>query len=351
LACNVKILGICVFASFFAALFLLVLLRRQPFRSLIEFTGIGALLLLILVGDLYWANFLRSGIPFGVIMEEDSVNFVSGFSNFKLLFDYYVIRLGLIRPFLGFSAQHSGHHLGVLFLPLFLFGIAAILKQVRHLRSPKNKGVFTLSLLAALLFLSITAFRKPDPQDHRFMVWMIPAFGLLTLSWGERWREKTISRLAILATFLALVYFGYIYTKPSFFGVAVRESFAYLLKHRELPFITSVSPADPWLTQRFSGYEVLEQKARPGDPVLYVGGKSSTMYPSWGRRFSRRVTGVEDVYDAVEKIDSQQYRFIVSENGAESVLRYVSRKRAEALGYTNIFKGRKRLIYKRPSSS
>ncbi len=351
LACATKVLGICLFTAVFAVLLLLVLIKKLPAASLGTFFTSGVLFLVVLAGGLYWTNFTQTGIPFGIdAVEIEASDFFSGASIPQSIFQLYLYELSFWRPFLMKGKMNYGvSHYGYLFPLLLALGLGAIVCQFLNLKRMRKKGLWTLASLTVIFFISLTAYRRTWYYDQRFMIWMVPCLGLLTLSFFQKMKVRTSSILGILLSLFAVFNFAYT-CHASVFKRVIERSVNYFLTHHELARNTDIF-SERWGKSRFGAYPVLEKEAKASDWVLYVGGRKSMMYPCWGKRFSRRVDGVRDLPDALEKIRSGKYRFLVVERGAELNLRDEALKTAESLDYTRIAKSYSRVLYKRPEPS
>lgn len=348
LACATKVLGICLFTAVFAVLLLLVLIKKLPAASLGTFFASGILFLGVLAGDLFWTNFIQTGIPFGIdAVEVEASDFFSGASIPQSIFQLYLYELSFWRPFLMKGKMNYGvSHYGYLFPLLLALGLGAMVCQFFNLKRMRKTAFWVLASLTAVFFISLTAYRRSWYYDQRFMIWMVPCLGLLTLSFFQKIRPRTSLILGVLLSLSAVFTFAYTCHASVFRGV-VERSAEYFLTHREPARNTDIF-SERWGKSRFGAYPVLEKEAKASDGVLYVGGRKSMMYPCWGKRFSRRVEGVSDLQDALEKIRSGRYRFLVVEREAEPNLRDEALKTAKSLGYTRIAKAYSRVLYKRP---
>ncbi len=351
LATATKVLGICLFAATAFVLAILAITRCLPRRAFLWFSITGLLFIILFVGNVFWENLSRGIIPVGVVPGEYRPRV------FPLLpaARYYLYELPF-RSFLTPSSLwgYGSAHYGYLYPLLFFAGGVRIAHQLLHSKRPSNPGLWTLALLTVVLFLSVIGFRRPQPSDQRFMIWVVPSLTILAVSFLQHLKPARILIGTLFVSGLVLFSFFHIYYgSPSLTAFLTRASARHFQEHRELPRFVDFFPegemrlADGRAIRKLQGYEILEREMAVSDRVLYIGGRQTWMYPSWGRRFTRFVTGVSDLNDALGKIESKQYRFIVFEKQAEPDLRDLSLKSAKALGYVRIANTRRRAIYKR----
>jgi len=276
----------------------------------------------------------------------------------KKIAQLYLYDLSFNR-FFSFSSNTSYglSHYGYLFPFLLVLGSCGIINQLKSGPKAKNRLYGTLALLTLFLFIGIIAFRMPRPHDHRFMIWLVPCLGLLTLSFLHRTSSKLILVLVTAIGLLAMSDFIYIRTQSTF-GRINLSSLNHLIQ--EGSFLRYVDFFPEGLMTRSSGkkvtylqgYQQLEKRAHADDWILYIGesrtNNKSYMYPSWGPRFSRTVHSVSDIDDAVQKIRSGDYRFIIMEKKADKTLRNSCLKVIKSSDYQRISKMTRRAVYQRP---
>jgi hypothetical protein len=353
LATATKVLGICLFAAATVVLALLLITRRLPRRALLWFSISGLSVTALIVGNVFWENLSRGIAPVGVVPGEYRPRWFP----FLSVARYYLYEL-CFRSFLTPSSSwgYGSSHYGYLYPLLFFAGGARIVHELLHSKKPSHWGLWTLALLTAVLFLSVTGLRRPQPSDQRFMIWVVPSLTILAVSFLQQLKPARILIGTLFASGLALFSFSHAFGDSSQLALMTLESVRHFQERRELLHYVDLFPegalrlADGQVIRKLQGYEILEREAAVSDRVLYIGGKQTWMYPSWGRRFTRSVTGVSDLNDALGKIESKGYRFIVVEKLTELNLRDRSLKSAKALDYVRIANTKRRVIYKRPDS-
>jgi 4-amino-4-deoxy-L-arabinose transferase-like glycosyltransferase len=348
LASSTKVMGPCLLVSIVSVLLFMALFKKVSWTSLGWFLFSAFASTILLVGEIYWRNFNLFGIPVGVVPDEDRGNkFGFGWPALQSIFTYYFHTLGIKRLFLQEFSSPGRSHFGYFFHPMLVMGVFAAFRQGIRLKSEQGKALRILSLLALTLFVAVYAYRAPASHDQRWMSWLVPVVAILTLSLFESWSEERIRKVTAALSVYVLIYTAYLCFGPSDYGRNNRSSIAYLFQ-RGRPARASDLRLRGSLKERFENYWVLNAQARKRDHVLFVGGGWSIMYPSWGRNFGRVVDGVANLNDALEKMDSGRYRFIIVDNDAKPELREAALTKVNALGYGGIASDSYRTLYKRP---
>jgi 4-amino-4-deoxy-L-arabinose transferase-like glycosyltransferase len=348
LASSTKVMGPCLLASIVSVLLLMLLFKKVSWTSLGWFLLSSLVSLILLVGETYWQNFNLFGIPVGVVPDEDTRNkFEFGWPVLQSVFTFYFHTLGIKRLFLQVFSSPGTTHFGYLFHPMLMMGVFAAFRQGIHLKSEQGTALRILSLLGLTLFAAVYAIRGPASHDQRWMSWLVPVLAILTLSLFESWSEERIRRVAMVLSPYVLIYAAHLYFGSTTYGNYTRSSVVYFLQ-RGRPAQAADVRLHGSLKERYGNFWVLNAQARKRDHVLFVGGGWSIMYPAWGRDFSRVVEGVKDLNDALEKIDSGGYRFIIIDNDAKPELKEAALTKVGALGFEPIATNSYRTIYKRP---
>lgn len=341
LATATKVLGLNVLGAVGLLILTLVVMRRLAPRVLVNYCTTAAVALVVLVGDVYWYNLTRSAVPVGIAPTE--VFFRTGLINLTEAARYYVYDLSIRRLLAPQVFEHDFLHYGYLWPLVFGGGVAAIVTQA-FVRTARRRGLAALALMAAALFVSVIAVRTPIGWDQRFMIWMVPTFAILTASLLER---LDIRRVLVLTTAaVSLSFVSLMLTLSNEAGGLFVRSGRHLVRtglparYIDVPTARDVAMAE--------GFAVLDEAADTSR-VLYVGSDDSWMYPSWGRRFTRRVRGVWGADDATEQITTGRHDFIIIESEAAPPLRTAALDAARRRGYQAVVEASERVVLRRSS--
>ncbi len=341
LACATKPVGPQVCAAAAVVLGWSAVRGRLSLRAVSVAVGAALLSIGILVGDLYWRNFVRSGVPFGVTPREIGLYVGFGPSVWWAQIRYYLYEFCFKRLLLP-PVSYGRSHFGYLFPAMVVLAPAAVVFELRKGRRSGSAALRTVMLFTGLLFVLLTFFKRPYVADCRWMVWLVPCLAVVGLSFLRDVRPEVGPVLVTLCATLALCSTVVVY-RDSRLGLLLRRSGVYFITHRRLPRMVDAWPDHPMM----EGYRALERAARPGDRVLYVGGGNTWMYPCWGRRFSRKVRGVAGAEDAVRQVASGRYDFLVVESKAAPPLKAAVSGARRAAGYTVLARGTRRSVFRK----
>lgn len=344
LAVATKVMGLNVLGTTGLVLLFLVVRKRLSWQTLLLFSGFCLVFMLVLVGDVYWNNFTRTAVPVGIMPDE--VQFKLDPGNFIAAAKYYLYDLALRRLVAVQIYEHDFGHYGYFFPVLLALGTFVVIRQL-ILKRQRNDSLLMLALLTAVLFISIIIVREPIQWDQRFMIWLVPVFAVFSAPLLKAWTP--VARVALVAFCSAVCFINVANLFANESDGLFAKSALHLIEQGELPRLIEV----PHEKYKFmsEGFDVLDGEAKGGDAVLYIGAEDTWMYLAWGKRFTRKVTGVRDVADARHKIASQQYCFIVIESWADEGVKRASHRAAEEAGYFRLFDGQERSIYKRLAAS
>jgi hypothetical protein len=339
LAAATKVMGLNVLGAVGLLLVILVARRRLPLRAVVTFGAAAVVTLLVLVGDVYWANYVRDAVPVGVAPNE--VNFRFGPGNLVAAARFYIYDLTFKRLLITQVFEHDFAHYGYLF-PFIAAG--AVVTALRQVMRPGVRAVALagLAVMAAGLFLSVIAVRLPIEWDQRFMIWLVPALAILAASLAERLDERRVLALATGAVSFGLVNFFLIFSNGAE-GLFARSA-THLAVTGTVARDVDV-PSDRW-GWMIEGFSVLD-RAAASDSVLYVGSDDSWMYPAWGRGFTRHVRGVWNATDAAAQVAARRHRFVVIEAIAPEPIREAATSAAQRNGYVPLFASERRTILER----
>lgn len=341
LAVATKVMGFNLLGAVGLVLLALALRRRLPWHAPALF-GLSALVLTaVLVGDVYWQNFMRSEtVPVGTMPGE--VRFTSGWSNLTAAAHFYLYDLSFRRLVNPQVIEHDFSHYGYLFPFLLVLGSAVAARTLFRWRT-SGPVPATLSLLVLALFISVIAVRQPIGWDQRFMIWMVPAFAVLAALLLRHVETRSLLALVAFAAAFGLGNLFRTFTDAS--DGLFRRSAVHLVQHGELAMLHDV--AQPKYMFKIDGYAALDSVAMPGDSVLYVGWEDTWMYPAWGRRFARHVRGVQNAADVEERLGTGTWRFVVVEDDALPELKASALRVAAALDYRDLVQAEGRRILQR----
>lgn len=337
LAAATKVMGLNVIGALGLLGILLMIRGRLPFRDLVLFGGAAAVLLLLLVGDIYLGNAAQGAVPVGIRPGE--VWFTTGPRNLVMAARYYLYELSFRRLVIPQVFEHDFLHYGYLF-PLMLVGGAVT--AFRQLRSPQPV-LAALTVTALILFASVIAFRLPIPWDQRFMIWLVPTLAILAVANGRGLDPRIPLVVVTAASTLAL---GNV-------TLTLTNEFDALFHRSALHLARTGTPAR-YLdvpNRRFpagmEGFGALESAAAPRDSVLYAGMEDGWMYLAWGPRFTRHVEGVSEAEHAVRRLESRDFRFVVIEAQTSEEIRRPLLERAAVYGYAPLVRAEERTILQR----
>lgn len=337
-----KVMGLNVMGAIGLILLVLGVRKRIPVKAPFVFGGVGVAVVFLLVGDIYWANFRgASAVPVGTAPGE--IYFTSGFTNVTAAARYYLYDLSFKRLVTAQVFEHDFSHYGYFFPFLLVFGTAAALGRART-KGLGVPGVRVLGALTFVLFLSVIAVRQPIYFDQRFMIWMVPCFALLASAHRARLDRVGLLVAVSFSAAFSLTNLFLIYTNGSE-GLFARSSL-HLASTGELARLTDVVPSR--YTAKIDGFDVLDGRAQPSDSILYVGWEDTWMYPAWGRRFTRFVSGVSSLEDARTRVAGGAYRFVVVEDDAGVDLREGAVRASWDAGYSLLTDADGRTIFERP---
>ena len=341
LAAGTKVMGLNVLGAVGLLILILTLLRRLPYRALAAFVFTAAATVAAIAGPVLWSNVAHSAAPVGVAPDE--VMFTTGPANIVAAAKYYIYDLTFKRLIVLQHFEHDLSHYGYFFPLILVMGLAAAAIQVARSRT-RRIVLAGLTLMAAALFVSVIAVRIPIRWDQRFMIWMVPTFGILAGTLVERINARHGLVLASAAASFALFNL-FLILSNEMDGLFTRSA-TYLATTGDLARYADVPPRQ--YLHVIDGYALLDRTAARQDSVLYVGSDDSWMYPSWGDGFTRHVRGVLSEADAVEQVTAGAYRFLVIEQGADPRLRDAVAAAASAQGYRILHDGETRVILQRP---
>jgi hypothetical protein len=342
LAVATKVMGLNLLGAVGLALLALAVQRRVPLRSPFVFGAIAVAFIAVLVGDVYWQNFNRSqDVPVGTMPGE--IWFTSGFSNIVAAAHFYLYDLSFSRLVRPQIIEHDFSHYGYFFPFLLVAGTIAVVRDLLRRRLSAEPVLATLALLAFALFASVIAVRQPIGWDQRFMLWMVPTFSVFALTLLRTAEPRTVLMLVSAAAAFGLVNLFQTFSNASE-GLFVRSA-VHLVREGELASLRDV--AQPKYLYKIDGYAALDRTASPGDSVLYVGWEDTWMYPAWGRRFDRYVSGVDGPQDAAQRTATRTYRFLVVEDDASQALKDATLAAAARAGYTDLVPAEGRRIMQR----
>lgn len=337
LAAATKVMGLGVLGA--VGLLALVLAARGRLRTthVLAFGGGAALVLLVLAGDVYFANATRSAVPVGIAPGE--VVFTIGPRNLIEAARFYVFELGFKRLVIHQVFEHDFMHYGYVYPFLLALGTVGAVRQLRQ----RRYALAALAVLGTLLFLSVIALRLPIRWDQRFMIWMVPTLAVLAVSVGERLHVRYLLVLTASAASFGLMNLFLTVTTEAH-GLFDRSA-THLARTGSLARYVDV-PNRRYLFMN-DGFEALDRVAAPSDSVLYVGTDDSWMYPAWGPRFTRHVEGVRDAQDATARVASRTYRFVVLEDAAVASIHEAVGEQAVTFGYDLLVDADGRTIFVR----
>ena len=316
LAVATKVMGLNVLGTAGLVLLIVATRRRVPWHAPALLGAFAAIALAPLVGDVYWQNLTRSeaAVPVGTMPGE--IHFTSGLANIIAAARYYVYELSFRRLVTPQVIEHDFSHYGYFFPFLLALGTWAAARPLVTRRSAEP-AVAVLSLLVLVLFVSVIAIRQPIGWDQRFMIWLVPCFGVLALS---LLRDASPRPLLVLASFAAAFAANNLFRTftDASEGMFTRSA-QHLVAEGELASLADV--VQEKYRFKIDGYAALDGAAAARDSVLYVGAEDTWMYPAWGRRFTRHVRGVSGPADAERQVVSTAFRFIVVEDDASPDLR------------------------------
>jgi hypothetical protein len=197
--------------------------------------------------------------------------------------------------------------------------------------------------LTLVLFLSVIAVRTAIGWDQRFMIWMVPSFALLAAGYRDRVGPSSVLVATSFAAAFALGNLFSMYANGSD-GMFTRSA-VQLATTGQRARLADVNP-DRY-GHKIDGFARLDATAQASDSVLYVGWEDTWMYPAWGPRFTRVVSGVSGPDDTRERIRSSAYRFVVIEDDAGEALRESARHALEGPGYAVLVDAEGRTIFER----
>jgi len=334
IAAATKVMGLNVVGAVGVLALVLVVRRRCPARRMLLFGGAFAVSLIVLAGDVYWANLARSAVPVGIAPDE--VAFTFGLANLTEAARFYLYELGFKRLVIPQVFEHDFTHFGYLFPLLLLFGIAGGLLQLRH----RRYVLAALGLAGAALFVSVIALRLPIRWDQRFMIWMVPTLAILAMSVVVRIHSRYLLALAGAAAAFSIANLFLILTMEA--DGLFNRSALHLAGTGVLARYVDV--ANERYAHMNDGFEVLDGVAAPGDSILYVGSDDSWMYPAWGPRFTRHVEGVASPEHAALGLTSRRFRYVVVEHAAHPEIRLALEQQAEPAGYRVLVRAEGRVI-------
>jgi hypothetical protein len=323
LAGATKVMGLNVAGAAGLLMLVLTLRRKLRFGQVVTYAVAALVALLLLAGNVYLGNLTRSAVPVGVAPGE--VNFTIGIANLVTAAQFYVYDLTFRRLITLPAIEHDFLHYGYLFPIMLVLGVAAGVQQLRE----RNVVGTSLALLTATLVLSVIAVRVPIQWDQRFMIWLVPALGVLALTRLERLRSDRLRLITWLALVLAFVNAGAALTLES--DRLVPRSARHLLSTGQLARYVDVP--NRRYPDMVDGFAALDRAAGAADSVLYVGSDDSWMYAAWGPRFSRRVEGVWNADHADAQVAGRRFRFVIIEDAARPDIRRAAAERAAASGY------------------
>lgn len=340
LAVATKVMGLNVVGTAGLVLLVLVLRRRLPLRRLVLFGGISLAAVLILVGDVYWSNFQQAQVPVGIRPGE--VDFIVGASNFAAAAKFYLYDLSFRRLITTQVFEHDFSHFGYFFPFILMLGTVAAVRQM-VVRNEQHSAVRVMALLSFTLFLSVILVRHPIQWDQRFMIWMVPAFAVLAGTLVRRWQVSV--QLAAISFCSAFALFNVIQMYTNASGGIFPKSSLHLLSNGELPRLADV--AHEKYLYKIDGFQLLGEESGERDSILYVGAEDTWMYPAWGRRFTRHVSGVRDSADLAIKMRSGAYAFVVVEGEAADELQHAAADPESGAGYVELYASPQRSILRR----
>jgi hypothetical protein len=334
IAAATKVMGLNVVAAVGILALVLVWRRRWPARRILVFGGAFAGSLLVLAGDVYWANLARSAVPVGIAPDE--VAFTFGLANLTEAARFYLYELGFKRLVIPQVFEHDFAHFGYLFPLLLLFGIAGGLRQLFQGRY----ALAALGLAGAVLFVSVIALRLPIRWDQRFMIWMVPTLAIFAGSLVERIHSRYLLALTGAAAAFTIANLFLVLTKEAD-GLFNRS--ALHLAGTGVP-ARYVDVANERYLHMNDGFEVLDAQAAPEDSILYVGSDDSWMYPAWGPRFTRHVEGVANQDHAALAVASRRFRYVVVEDAALPGIRLAVEEQIEPARYRVLVRAEGRVL-------
>lgn len=345
LCVGTKVMGLNVVGAVGLVLLLLAIRRRVPLASPFLFGALAALGTAVLVGDIYWRNLSSpAAVPVGTTPGE--IWFTSGIANVVAAARFYLYDLSFRRLVTPQIIEHDFSHFGYFFPLVLVLGSYAACRALL-MRTEGRRAPVSLALLVLFLFGSIIAVRQPIGWDQRFMIWMVPSFAILA---GLLVRGVRPRKLLVIASFGAA--FGManlLRTVTDASGGLFPRSARYLAFQGQLASLRDV-PQTKYIA-KIDGYDVLDRSASPADSILYVGWEDTWMYPAWGRRFTRYVSGVSDADDAERRLATGTYRFVVVEDDATPELKRRVLDGSEAAGYGYLVRAHGRRILERGSGA
>ncbi len=349
LALSTKVPGASVFLALTLLMLIMTFMKRIALPLLLVFLGSSIFCSGLLMGDVFWENYLTLGNPFGLVPSEDHP---LGTVDYFAVPGLYLYDLCFYRLFHGPNLSYGATHYGFVFPFILALGIIRVSQQILRSMNISNIALWTLSTLFILIFAFVVLPRTPQIYDLRFMTWMIPFAGILSLSWITAWRLRIVRFILIGISLLAIFNSIYVIMFSSK-GYYLAESVRYFIRNGSLMRYVDLFPEDTLKLpderdqDSLGSYAALEYNAKESDRILYLGGSSSWMYPAWGRDFSRHVTAVSDSKDALAKARSLDFEFMIIESDANALLRDNVLKEMRTLPYSKIAESKRRAIYRR----
>jgi hypothetical protein len=337
LAAGTKVMGLNIVGALGLLGIVLVAKRALRLRHLVGFAAGTAAALLLIAGDVYLGNLGRTEVPVGVAPGE--IHFTFGIANVLYAARYYLYELPFKRLVVPQIFEHDFLHYGYLFPVLIVLAAVTTYRQWRE----RELVLAALALGAAILFVSVVAFRLPIRWDQRFMIWLVPTLAILAVAAGRGLAARHAVAIASAASAIAVLNVAMTLTNEAD-GLFNRSALHFAATREPARYLDAPQAR---YAHKHDGFHALDQAASARDSVLFAGGRNSWMYLAWGPRFSRHVEGVWDAEHASVQVAARTFRFVVIEDAADESIHAALAGVIEAAGYAPLVTASGRTIYVR----